>query len=128
MSIIGLACAILLIAAILIDAFEAMILPRRVRHAYRISRQFYITSWRVWRSLSRFMPARRTRAGFLSVFGPLSLLMMLTIWAAGLIVGFGLLHWSLQTTLNGVTGADHSLDTYIYYSGTTFVTLGLGDL
>jgi hypothetical protein len=127
MSWLGAALAAILIAVILIDAFEAMILPRRVRHAFRLSRQVYFFSWRFWRMLAGLMPMGRTRAGFLSIFGPLSLFALLTIWAMGLIFGFALLHWSIDTHLTGVD-VRHSLGTYVYYSGTTFVTLGLGDL
>src|SRR4051812_1816092 len=104
MSWLGVSVSVLLIAVILVDAFEAMILPRRVRHAFRLSRNFYLASWRLWRNLARLLPARRTRAGFLSIFGPLSLFAMLAIWAFGLILGFALLHWSLGTPLHSAVG------------------------
>jgi len=68
---------------------------------------FYLASWRIWRFLAQFMPARRTRAGFLSIFGPLSLFAMLAIWAFGLIAGFGLLHFSLGTQLHSAAGPEH---------------------
>src|SRR5262249_26614567 len=65
------------------------------------------------------------RNGFLSVFGPLLLLLMLALWAIGLIFGFALLQWCLGAALSG---QDHSFLTYLYFSGTTFFTLGYGDL
>jgi hypothetical protein len=61
----------------------------------------------------------------LSVFGPLSLFGLIVLWAVGLIVGFALLHWSLGTVLGGVEGR---FSTYLYFSATTFFTLGYGDL
>ena len=42
-------------------------------------------------------------------------------------LGFGTLHWSLGTTLHTLD-APASFGTYLYLSGTTFFTLGLGDV
>ena len=50
------------------------------------------------------------------------------MWAAGLIIGFALLHWSLDTPLSFTREANDSFVTYLYFSGTTFFTLGYGDL
>jgi hypothetical protein len=128
MSWYGAAAAVALIVVVLVDAFEAIILPRRVRHSYRIARLFYRSTWAVWRALARLLPKNRWRAGFLSVFGPLSLLALLAVWAAGLIVGFGLLHLALDAPLSGPNGPNDTLGAYLYFSGTTFFTLGYGDI
>jgi hypothetical protein len=124
MAWLGAGAAVALIVVVLLEAFEAMILPRRVRHVY-LGRLFYRSSWVFWRAVSRLIPAGRRRHGFLSYFGPLALLTVLALWALGLIIGFGLLHWSLST---GLVGADSSFPAYLYFSGTTFFTLGYGDL
>ena len=63
--------------------------------------------------------------GVSSAFGPLSLFVLVVVWAAGLITGFGLLHWSLGTA---ISVPDARLDSYLYFSGTTFFTLGYGDM
>jgi hypothetical protein len=69
----------------------------------------------------------RRRESFLSYFGPLSLLLLVGVWATGLILGFGLLYHAL-----GSPFADaHSIgpwETDLYVSGTTLFTLGLGDV
>src|SRR5262245_59244805 len=113
---------------IFVDAFEAVVLPRRVKHGYRLSRLFYQTAWCLWRAMWRLLPVGRWRYGFLSVFGPLSLFALLVVWAAGLILGFALLHWSFQTALSFQADADNQFVTYVYFSGTTFFTLGYGDV
>src|SRR5262245_20908403 len=100
MAWLGVAAAAALIGMVLVDAFEALVLPRRVRHAYRLARLFYRTAWGLWGAAARRLPPGRGRQGFLSVFGPLSLFALLAVWAAGLIVGFALLHWSLDTPLS----------------------------
>ncbi len=51
--------------------------------------------------------------------------MLVVLWAAGLITGFALLHWSLGTALSV---ADAGFGAYLYFSGTTFFTLGYGDM
>src|SRR6266545_3326749 len=116
-----------LILLILVDGFQAMVLPRRVSWAWRPSRLFYRGTWVLWRGIAQqFAPGRR-RQTFLSVYGPLSLLALFATWITGLIVGFGLLHWSLSTPLNGAEGGA-DLPAYLYLSGTTFFTLGYGDV
>ena len=121
---LGAAVAVALIVVMLAEAFQAMILPRRVKHVYLV-RLVYQSTWRLWRTLAGLIPSGRRRNGFLSVFGPLLLLAMLALWAAGLIIGFALLQWSIGA---GMSGQDHSFPTYLYFSGTTFFTLGYGDL
>ena len=124
----GVVAAIALLGIVFIDAFEAMILPRRVRHGYRFAALFYRTSWCIWRALARLLPAGRWRHGFLSIFGPLSLFALMIVWAVGLITGFALLHWSLETALALPSGTEDGFTTYLYLSGTTFFTLGYGDV
>lgn len=119
--------ALALILAILLDAFEAVVLPRRVSHGYRLIRLFYRTSWFAWRWIACRIPSSRRRETFLSCFGPLSLLLVFCAWASGLIVAFGLLHWSTQTPMTG-SAMGSTLFSYIYFSGVTFFTLGFGDL
>src|SRR5262249_36641550 len=97
----------------------------RVRHPYRLGRLFYRSAWPLWRGASRLPPAGPWRRGFLSVFGPLSLFALVALWATGLIAGFALLHWGLGTP---VAGSDGGLPACLYFSGTTFFTLGYGDL
>src|SRR5947208_16152128 len=128
MAWVGVAAAAALIVLVFLDAFEVMLLPRRVAHAYRLARLYYRSAWCLWRTAARLLPAGRRRHGFLSVFGPLSLFGLLAVWAAGLIVGFGILHWSLGTALTFQHQTDDSVASYIYFSGTTFFTLGYGDV
>src|SRR5271165_920651 len=122
---VGVVAAAVLMAIVLIDAFEVVLLPRRVRHGFRLARVFYRTSWMVGRTAAQAVPPGRWRTGFLSAFGPLSLFVLVVLWAAGLIASFALLHWSLGTALSV---ADAGFDVYLYFSGTTFFTLGYGDM
>jgi hypothetical protein len=67
------------------------------------------------------------REYYLSFYGPLSLIALLVLWAALFICGFGLINWGLSLPMQA-PGKALSLGSYLYMSGTTFVTLGLGDI
>ncbi len=116
-----------LIAIVLVDAFEAMLLPRRVSRSIRLSRQFYRSTWRPWSAIGQRLGHGKRREWFLSVFGPLSMLVLLTVWAGGLILGFALLHWSLDTRMSQLREGSSLFDD-LYLSGVTFFTLGYGDV
>jgi hypothetical protein len=127
---VSLAAAILaagVILLILVDGFEAIILPRRVSRRFRPTRLFYRGTWKPWSAIGRRMKPGQGRERFLSIFGPLSMLMLLATWAVGLTIAFGVLHWALETRLQQPDGRA-SLFTYIYMSGATFTTLGFGDV
>ncbi|MEP6637691.1 MAG: potassium channel family protein, partial [Acidobacteriota bacterium] len=111
---------------VLWDAFETIILPRRVTRRIRLTRLFYESIWRPWSRLVRSMTKAKRREKYLGMFGPLSLLMLLGLWALGLIVGYALILWATKTKLN-LSGAA-TFESYLYLSGVTFFTLGYGDL
>ena len=73
------------------------------------------------------MSKSNRRELLLSFYGPVSLLFLLSLWAAGLILGFACLHRSLKIPMKIQDGSTGFL-TYIYFSGSTFFTLGLGDI
>jgi hypothetical protein len=104
------------------DAFETTVLPRRVTRSFRLTRFFYRSTWVPSSALARRLPPGKIRQGLLSAFGPLSLILLFAFWASGLIAGFALMHAAARTA-----GSD-SFGTSLYMSGTTFFTLGLGDV
>jgi Ion channel len=118
------AIGLLLIVATLWEAFETIILPRRVTRRFRFTRVFFRTTWFPWRGVARRIRSPRRREGFLSVYGPLSILTLFALWATLLIFGFGLLTYARRGAHAGGT----SIQTCFYLSGTTFFTLGLGDV
>lgn len=119
--------AVALILVILWDAFETIILSRRVSRKFRLTRLFYRFLWTPWRTVARLVPAGNRRENILMVFGPLSLILLLALWAVGLIVSFGLLHWGLGSQMTAPDGMP-GFRVDVYMSGTTFFTLGLGDV
>jgi hypothetical protein len=118
---------IILIFAILTDSFESIVLPRRVSRRFRLSRMFYLWVWALWSDIGRKMQPGNRREFYLSYFGPLSLLLLLILWAAFLMLAFALIQWGLNLPMNSLEKVT-SFGTYLYMSGTTFITLGLGDV
>src|SRR6476660_7562228 len=88
-----------LILIVLGDAFEVIILPRRVTRRFRLARFFYRSTWRPWSWAAERMTKRARREVFLSFYGPVSLVFLLSVWATGLIIGFACLHRSIGTPL-----------------------------
>jgi ion channel len=121
------AAGILLILVILWDAFETIVLSRRVSRKFRITRYFYRLLWTPWRAAAKRVPHGNQRENVLTVFGPLSLILLFAVWAFGLVISFGLLHWGLGTQLTGPSGVS-GFGEDLYMSGTSFFTLGLGDV
>jgi len=116
-----------MVLTILWDTFETVILPRRVTRRVRLTRHFYMLSWFPWTVTARRIKHPKRREEYLSLFGPLSLLGLLAIWAIGLITGYAMVQWAIHSRLN-IPDSSVSFGTYLYLSGTTFFTLGYGDV
>ncbi|HVG28434.1 MAG TPA: potassium channel family protein [Pyrinomonadaceae bacterium] len=121
------AASLALIFVVVWDAFETIVLPRRVTRRVRITAAYYRATWRPWRDLALSVRNKKRRETFLSIYGPLSLVFLIALWAAGLVFAFGMLHWAAGTSLN-VPSVSQGFSTDLYMSGTTFFTLGYGDV
>jgi len=115
------------ILAILLDAFETVVLPRRVRRSFRITSWFYRRTWIPWRKLASRIQGQARRENFLGYFGPLSLIFLLVLWAAGLIFGFALLQYGAGEHFR-LSEEPITFGVLVYHSGETFFTLGYGDI
>ena len=114
---------LLLIGVMLQDSFEVMLLPRRVQRRTRIVSYWFRSAWRLWSYAGQQIADGPRREAFLGPFGPLSMLLLFAIWATGLIAGYGLLEWALQSLPRPSPPWEQ-----IYMSGVTFFTLGYGDI
>jgi len=121
------AAGVAIFLIVLWDAFEAIILPRRVTRRFRLTRVFYKFTWTNWKRVTRLIPSHKRRETLLSFFGPLSLLLLVAVWAVGLVLAFGLMQYGAGSSVS-TTGNPPGFATDIYLSGTTFFTLGLGDV
>jgi len=107
-----------LIITILWEGFELMVLPRRVTRPFRLTSLSFRLFWSTWRAVGRLLsPARREP--WLGLYGPLSLLLGLVVWAAGISLGFALLHWAAGSVVSA-TGARPGFLSDLYFSGGDF--------
>lgn len=127
MRIIPVILSILCIIVVAFDAFETVILPRRVVRRVRLAKIFYRLTWAGWSAVGRRMRAGNRREYYLSFYGPLSLILLLFLWAALFIVAFAILFWGLELPVREFWPRI-GLGGYLYMSGTTFVTIGFGDI
>src|SRR3989441_11935780 len=127
MQILSAIAGVIVILVVLLDAFETIVLPRRVRRQFRLTAWFYRRTWIPWRRLASRIGSASRRENFLGYFGPLSLILLLVFWAFGLIFGFALLQYGVGEHV--VLGNERvTFGTVFYLSGETFFTLGYGDI
>jgi Ion channel len=118
---------VIVICMVLLDAFETVVLPRRVTRHFRLTAWFYRRTWIPWKKIAARIRTPTRQQSFLGYFGPLSLILLLEFWAAGLIFGFALLQY-------GIGGHEQlgnepiTFGRILYHSGETFFTLGYGDI
>jgi hypothetical protein len=118
---------ILIILSVLLDAFETIVLPRRVQRTFRLTSWFYRHTWVPWVKVARHIRAPSWRESFLGYFGPLSLILLLVFWAIGLIFGFALVQFGLGEHVR-LGNEPITFGILLYHSGETFFTLGYGDI
>jgi hypothetical protein len=123
-SIVG----VVLIFVILMDAFETVVLPRRIKRTFfRISARFYRKTWHIWTQVAGHIKSANRREGFLAYFGPMSLFPLLGFWALGLIFGFACVQYGLGEHVS-LGNEKITFGKVVYLSGETFFTLGYGDI
>ena len=118
---------VVIIAVVLLDAFETVVLPRRVTRQFKLTAWFYRRTWIPWKKIAGRIRTPARQQSFLGYFGPLSLILLLEFWAASLILGFAL----LQYGIGGHEQLGNEPTTFgriVYHSGETFFTLGYGDI
>jgi Ion channel len=118
---------IVIILGILLDAFETIVLPRRIQRSFRLTALFYRVTWTPWAKTSQWIKSASRRESYLGYFGPLSLIFLLVVWAASLIFGFALVQYGSGEHLR-LSGENVSFGVLLYHSGETFFTLGYGDI
>jgi len=68
---------IVIIGVVLLDAFETVVLPRRVTRHFRLTAWFYRRTWIPWKKIAAHIRTSSRQQSFLGYFGPLSLIFLL---------------------------------------------------
>ncbi len=112
---------------VLWDGFVTVVLPRTVAPTRRLSGRFNRCVWWLWAAVGRRIREPELRLSFLAIFGPISVFLMLILWGVLMIVAFALIYQGLGPRLQVMAGSG-GFGTLLYMSGSTFLTLGLGDV
>src|SRR5438552_5429394 len=115
MNIPAILLGLLILIIVLWDTFETIVLPRTVTRKLRVTTLFYRSFSAVLRAVVRRIPPGGQRESLLFAFGPMSLLLLIGIWAWCLILAFALLQWGIGAPFRG-TASHPSFGTYLYFS------------
>jgi Ion channel len=126
-SVVAAVFGVIIIWVVLLDAFETVVLPRRVTRHFKLTAWFYRQTWIPWRRLAGRIKTVSRQQNFLGYFGPLSLILLLGFWAAGLILGFALIQHGIGRH-EQLGNEPITFGRILYQSGETFFTLGYGDI
>jgi len=126
-SVVATIFGFVILCVVLLDAFETVVLPRRVTRHFRLTAWFYRRTWVPWRNLARRIQTVSRQQNFLGYFGPLLLFLLLGFWAAGLIFSFALMQYGVGEHLQ-LGNEPLTFGRLLYQSGQTFFTLGYGDI
>ncbi len=122
--VLAIVAGVLIVTGVLWEAFETVVLPRRVSRRFRFAVLVYRMTWLPWRTIAHRIRKASRRETFLSVYGPLSLLILFALWAVAIIFGFALVYYGVSRDLPNPP----AFATRLYLSGTTMFTLGIGDV
>ncbi len=126
-SIVAIIFGLVILWVVFLDAFETVVLPRRVTRQFKLTAWFYRRTWIPWQKIARHIQTPSRQQSFLGYFGPLSLILLLAFWAITLIFGFALLQYGLGG--HEQLGSEPlTFGRIVYQSGQTFFTLGYGDI
>jgi hypothetical protein len=120
--LLGVSC----VFVVLLDAFQTIILPRRATGPVRLTRLFYVSTWKPWAFFARRIRNPRARETAFSFYGPLSLILLLAFWAALILFGFGLIFDAIGSPFFD-TRQHRGLWSDLYMSGTAIFTMGPTD-
>src|SRR5438105_999754 len=79
---LALPAGIVLLVVTLADMFRTMVMPRAVRGRFRLTRVLFLVVWRPWRWIGVRQKTAARRERVLSGAAPLSLFVLLAMWAS----------------------------------------------
>jgi hypothetical protein len=115
---------VLLIGLVLWDIFQTVVLPRPSSTRVRIARNMIRLSWPVWSWRAQRRSTSVDREKILGSYAPAIVLLVLVTWMVGMVIGFGLVLYSLREGISPTP----DLGSALYFAGTSVLTIGFGDI
>jgi hypothetical protein len=120
-----LAAGALVLALALWDIFQSIVVPRPTPGRFRLARYVIPPSWRAWRWLGLRKRDGLARDTFLGLFAPGAAVLLLVLWVATLVLGYGLVLFGLRAEIRP---SPPGLLEAMYFAGTSLLTLGFGEI
>ena len=108
------------------DIFQVMVLTRRATRQFQLTRGLVRAFRYLYSALARRVQDISRREDYLSISAPLFVFVRFGVWALTLVVGFALMQWAAGSQVEAPPGAA-PFDDVLYFSGTTFFSVALGD-
>jgi len=115
---------VLLIGLVLWDIFQTVVLPRPSPTRVRIARNLIRLSWPVWSWRAQRRSTSVDREKILGSYAPAIVLLVLVTWMLVMVLGFGLVLYSLREGISPTPDFGSAL----YFAGTSVLTIGFGDI
>jgi len=115
--LVALVGGLLVIVLVVIDVVATLLVTQGNAGWWRPTRLLYASTWPAWRYLAKRLPDG-AREPFLSLYGPLSMLMLLIVWLAALLLGWALVYLGVIGNFNGA----HDFASIGYFSAGALVT------
>jgi len=113
-----------LLALVLWDVFETIVVPRPTPGWFRIGRYVIRFAWRALRTAADWRGGE-ARDRWLGLFAPGATILLLFTWLLGLVVAFGLILYALRGDLSP---QPPDLATALYFAASSILTIGYGDI
>ena len=125
MDAIYLVIGLVILALALYDIFQSVVVPRPTPGRFRLARYVIPPTWKAWRAIANRTRTGLSRDSFLGLFAPGAAVLLLAMWLASLVVGYGFVLFAIRAQ---VTPGPASLAEAIYFAGTSVLTLGYGEI
>lgn len=116
---------VLVAGLVLLDVFQAVVVPRPITGAIRPAALLVRSTWRVWRRVSLGVASSDKRERRLGIYAPSILIVLIVVWMLGLMVGYGLMLHALRADLEP---PPRDFWATLYFAGTSLLTIGYGDV
>ncbi len=108
----------------MVDTVGTLVATRIQTRRWWPTAVLYRYSWPMWRAFGKNIDDEDRREGFLSIYGPLSLLTLLIFWVTMQVIGWGLVWWGYRTaSTRSIRCSSRSTTPAI-----GFFTVGFGDV
>jgi len=124
LNILWVLAGIVIVAWILWDVFQTVIVPRPTPTRVRLTRYLTRTAWRIWRLRAARARTSAAREKLLGSFAPALVVVLIGSWLVFLVIGYGFILYGLR----GEIAHEPDLATAIYQAGITVLTIGYGDV